>query len=85
MTKNESTPLGKLMVGCENRVLRKIFVPQMDDVIRGYRKSHNEKGNLSEGDEMGGTCSMHEVMRNAYKTSVGKPRWDRSLGRSKRR
>jgi hypothetical protein len=35
-------------------------------------------------DEIGGSCSMHEHMRNAYKIMVGKPEGKRPLGRPKR-
>jgi hypothetical protein len=36
-------------------------------------------------DEMGGTCSMYEEMRTAYKILVGKPNEKRRLERPRRR
>jgi hypothetical protein len=53
----------------ENRMLRRIFEPKMDEVTGGWRKLHNEelynfftKYNYNDeikDDEMGRACSMH--------------------------
>jgi hypothetical protein len=38
-----------------------------------------------EEDEIGGTCSSHGEVRNAYKILTGKPEGKRRLGRPRRR
>jgi hypothetical protein len=68
----------------ENRVLRRIFCPKMEKVVRGFRGLHNEElHNLYTSPNiirviksrrmtwMGHVARMGE-MRNAYKISVGK-------------
>jgi hypothetical protein len=72
----------------ENRMLRRIFGPKRDEVTGGWRKLHNEelfaKYNYNDRvkeDEMGRTCSMNGVKRNAYGILVGKPEKKRSLGK----
>jgi hypothetical protein len=34
---------------------------------------------------MGGACDKHGEMRNKYNILVGKPKWKRSLGRTRKR
>jgi hypothetical protein len=50
----------------ENRVLRRIFGPRMDEVTGEWRKLHNEElltqhhsGDKIQKNEMGGACSMY--------------------------
>jgi hypothetical protein len=58
----------------EKRVLRRIFGPRRDEVIRGWRKLHNE-------DEMCRACSKHGEKRNACRILAGKREGKRPLGR----
>jgi hypothetical protein len=79
----------------ENRVLRRIFEPNRDEVTAGWRKLHNKDlHNLYSSpsiirmvkmDEMGGACSSIGEKRNEYRTFVGKPEGKRPLERPRRR
>ena len=62
----------------ENRVLKRIFRPKMDDVIREWEKLHNEELNdlystrhysdaKIEKNELGGTCSAYGEKRGVYR------------------
>jgi hypothetical protein len=71
-------------------VLRRIFGPERDEVTGGWRKLHQEKlHNFYCSPDiiraMGGACSMHGEMRNAFKIMVGKPEGKRPLGKPKHR
>jgi hypothetical protein len=81
----------------ENRVLRRIFGPKMDEVMGGWRKLHNEElqGLYSspsiirviEARRMrwaGHVARMGDV-RGAYNILVGRPEGRRPLGRPRRR
>jgi hypothetical protein len=61
----------------ENRVLRRIFGPKRDEVTGGWRKLHNEGG------EMGRACSTNGEKRNVYTILVENPKRKRPLGRSR--
>jgi hypothetical protein len=64
----------------ENRMLRRIFGPQRDEVTGGWRKLHNEElRNLK--DEMDRHVVLIGEKRIAYRTLVGKPEEKRPLGR----
>jgi hypothetical protein len=80
----------------ENRVLRRIFGPKMDEVTGEWRKLHNEelrdlysspsiirivKSRMRWADHV---ARMGEK-RNAYRLMVGKPEGKRPLGRQRRR
>jgi hypothetical protein len=81
----------------ENRVLRRIFGLQSEEVAGGWRTLHNEKlHNLyasqsilrvikSKGNRWAGNVTRMGVMRNAYNVLVGKPKGRRPLGRPRRR
>jgi hypothetical protein len=81
----------------ENRVLRRIFGPERDEVIGGWRKLHNEElHNLYSSPSiirMINSRRMRSVWhvarmvekRNAYRIFVGKPEGKRPLGRPRRR
>jgi hypothetical protein len=81
----------------ENRVLRRIFGPKRDGVMRGWRKLHNEElHNLYTSPSIiriikwrrmrwaGHVARMGE-RRNVYRLLVGKPEGKRPLGRPRRR
>jgi hypothetical protein len=81
----------------ENRVLRRIFGPERDEVIGGWRKLHNEElhGLYSSPSIIrvikarrmrwaGYVARMGEV-RGAYNILVGRPEGRRPLGRPRRR
>jgi hypothetical protein len=76
----------------ENRMLRRIFGPQRDEVTGSWRKLHNEELHgmytspdiirvIKSRNEMDRTSSTHWEMRNSYKMLVGKPEGKRSFGR----
>jgi hypothetical protein len=75
----------------ENRVLRIVFVPKRDEVIRGWRKPHNEELHNSYCSSIirmiksrrmrrAGHVERKGGKRNAYRILVGKPE-----GKSRRR
>jgi hypothetical protein len=81
----------------ENRVLRGIFGPKRDEVIRGWRKLHNEELNnlycspsiirIIKSRRMRWTWHVARTgeKRNGYRILVGKPEGKRPLGRPRRR
>jgi hypothetical protein len=77
----------------ENRVLRKIFGPKMDEVTGEWRKLHNEELQILYSSpnvirqiksrrmrRVGHVARMGEE-RNVYKVLMGKPEGKRPLGR----
>jgi hypothetical protein len=81
----------------ENSVLRRIYGPKTDEVIREWRRLHNQKlyalyssPNISQAIKSrrlrwaGHVARMGE-RRGAYRILVGKPEERRPLGRLKRR
>jgi hypothetical protein len=80
----------------ENRVLRRIFGPKTDEMVR-WRKLHNEKlRNLysppsiirtirSRRMRWAGHVARIVATRNAYRILVGMPEGKRPLGRTRRR
>jgi hypothetical protein len=81
----------------ENKVLKKIFGPERDEVIGGWRKLHNEElHNLYCSPRIiriinswrmrwaGHVARMGEE-RNVYRILVGKPEGKRPLGKPRRR
>ena len=81
----------------ENRVLRRIFGPRMDEVTVEWRKLHKEELNglyfspkivrvinSRRMRWMGHVARMGE-RRGVYRVSVGKPEGKRPLGRPRRR
>jgi hypothetical protein len=81
----------------ENRVLRRIFGPMRDEVIRGWRKLHNEQlHNLycspsiiriikSRKMRWAGHVARMGELKNGYRILVGKPEGKRPLGILRRR
>jgi hypothetical protein len=81
----------------ENRVLRRIFRPQRDEIIVGWRNLHyNESNNLCSSPNIikmvklrrmrwSGQVAGIEEVRNACRVLVGKRGGKRPLGRSRRR
>ena len=81
----------------ENRVLRGIFGPKRDEIIKGWRKLHNEDLNdfyssptvigviYIEENEMGGYVARMGERRGVYRVLVGKSEGKRPLGRLRRR
>jgi hypothetical protein len=82
----------------ENRVLRKIFGPKREEVVRGGWRNYILMSFLTwslhqtfyYGDqikthEMGETYSKHGEMTTAHKILVGKPKGKRPLGRNRSR
>jgi hypothetical protein len=81
----------------ENRVLRRIFGPERDEVTGGWRKLHNEK--LRDLHSLPSIIRMTKSRRmrwaehvaqmrekrNMYKLLVGKPEGKRSLGKPRHR
>jgi hypothetical protein len=81
----------------ENRVLRRIFGPNRDEVTGGWRKLHNEGlRDLYSSPSIVGIIKLRRMRwmrlvarigekRNAYRILVGKPEGKRPLGRPRRR
>jgi hypothetical protein len=81
----------------ENRVLRRIFGPNRDEVTEDWKKLHNEEfHNLysspniirmikSKRMRRAGHVARMGKKRNAYRILVGKPEGKRPLGRPRRR
>jgi len=77
----------------ENRMLRRIFVPKMDEVTRKWRKLHNEELNglyaspsniqviKSKRMRWAGHVARMGERRGVYRVLVGKPEGKRPLGR----
>jgi hypothetical protein len=76
----------------ENRVLRRIFGPKRGEVIREWRKLHNEElSDLYSSPNIvrmikliirwAGHVAHMEERRGTYRVLVGKPEKKRSLGR----
>jgi hypothetical protein len=69
----------------ENRVLRRIFVPERDKVTGEWRKLHNDLYSCAsdkiEKNEMGRSYSLDGEGRGVYRVLVGKPEGKRSLVR----
>jgi hypothetical protein len=78
----------------ENRVLRRIFGPERDEVTGGWRTLYNKElhnlynqeklEQVKEG-ETDRACSTCDEKRNACRILVGKPEGKRRLGRPKHR
>jgi hypothetical protein len=81
----------------ENRVLRRIFEPKRDGVMREWKKLHNEElHNLYSSPSIirivksrrmrwAGHVARMEEKRNVYRLLVGKPEGKRPLRRRRRR
>jgi hypothetical protein len=81
----------------ENRVLRRIFGPQRDEVTGEWRKLHNKELHdlyssqsiiriiKSRTMRWAGHVTRMGEKRNAYRLLVGKPKGKRPLGRPRRR
>ena len=81
----------------ENRVLRRIFGPKRDEVIREWRKLHNEELNdlycspnivpVMKSRRMGwaGHVARMGERKGVYRVLVGKIEGKRPLGRPRRR
>jgi hypothetical protein len=77
----------------ENRVLRRIFGPERDEVTEGWRKLHNEELHdlyslpniirmiMSRRMRLAGHIARIGEKRNAYRLLVGNPEGKRPLGR----
>jgi hypothetical protein len=79
----------------ENRVLRRIFGPKIDEETGGWRKLHEELRNLYSSPSIirlirsrrmrwPGHVAPMGKRRNAYRILVGKPEGKRPLGRTRR-
>jgi hypothetical protein len=78
-------------------MLRKKFGPKRDEVIKGWRKLHDEqlhnlygspsiiRMTMSRRMRWAGHVARMGEKRNAYKILVGKPERNRPLGRPRRR
>jgi hypothetical protein len=77
---------------CENRLLRRLFGPQRDEVTGEWRRLNNEElndlyytkyylGDQIKKKEMGGACSTYGERRGAFIVLVGKPEGKRPIGR----
>jgi hypothetical protein len=79
----------------ENRALRRIFGPKMDEVTGDWRRFHNQElyhwlsTKYYSGDqmdfEMGRACCTYAGRRGVYRVLVGKTEGKRPLGRPRRR
>jgi hypothetical protein len=78
----------------ENRVLRKMFGPQRDEVTGEWRRLHNEElydvyssPNIIRiiKNEMGGACVSYGSQEGAYRVLVKKPEGKGPLGRPRSR
>jgi hypothetical protein len=81
----------------ENRVLSRIFGPKRDEVMRGWRKLHNEElRNLYSSPSIIRIMKSRRMRwavhvgrmgekRNVYRLLVGKPAGERPLGRPRPR
>jgi hypothetical protein len=79
----------------ENRVLRRIFGPERDEVTGDWRKPHNELHNLKTSPRIirlitlrmswAGHVARMGTTRNVYRILAGKPEGKRPLRRSRRR
>jgi hypothetical protein len=80
----------------ENKVLRRIFGPNRDEVTAGWRKLRNELRDLYSNPSIirimksrrmtwAGHVARMEEKRNAYKLLVGEPEGKRPLRRPRRR
>jgi hypothetical protein len=72
----------------ENRVLRRIFGPQREEVVGGWRRLHNLYASpniIRVRMRWVGHVVCMRVMRNAYKVLAGKPERKRPLGTPKSR
>jgi hypothetical protein len=81
----------------ENKVLRRIFGPKMDEVTGGWKKLHNEELRdlhslqniiriiMSRKMRWAGHVAQMGEKRNAYRLLIGKPEGKRPLGRPRRR
>jgi hypothetical protein len=69
----------------EYRVQRRTFGSKREEVVGGWRRPKYYLGNNMNEDEMGGACSMHRRVRNAFKIVVRKPERRRHLGRPRYR
>jgi hypothetical protein len=77
----------------ENRVLRRMFGPERDELTGGWRKLHNEDLHnlysspsiirmiMSKRMKWTGQIARMEKKRNAYRLLVGKPYGKRRLGK----
>jgi hypothetical protein len=81
----------------ENKVLRRIFGPNREEVAGGWKRLHNEellnlyaspyttRAMKSRRNGMGGACSTHGEMMNSYDNLVTKPEGKGPLGTPRRR
>jgi hypothetical protein len=81
----------------ENRILRRISGPKIDEVTGEWRKLHNEELHIlysspniikqikSRRMRWAGHVARMEEDRNVYKVLMGKPEGKRPLGRPRRR
>ena len=81
----------------ENKVLRRIFVPRLDEVTEEWRRLHNEELNdlycspnivrviKSRRMRWAGHVARMVEEREVYRVLVGKPEGKRPLGRPRRR
>jgi hypothetical protein len=70
----------------ENRVLKRIFGPNRDEVMGDWRKLHNDElhntyNNQVKENDISRACSTNGEKRNAYRILMGTPEGKRPLGR----